>query len=129
MLKNKTNWLSEDTKIKKSIPETWQQICCNEESTKTKFNFNKRDIQIYIQNGNISIKDVKNKQIYEKLLSTRCEQVYVLNKWQAEFHLENKAVFRDILSFTFSNIINNEIKIFKRKVLHMILPNRILLLR
>ena len=115
--------------IKKLIPETWQQKCCNEESSNTKVNFNKRDIQIYIQNGNISIKDVKNKQIYEKLLSKRCEQMYILNKWQTEFHLENKAVLRDVLSFSFSIIINNEQKIFKRKVLHRILPNRILLLR
>ena len=47
MLKIKTNWLSEYTKIKKSIPESWQQKCCNEESSKTKVNINKINIQIY----------------------------------------------------------------------------------
>ena len=127
--KTKTNWLGEYTKIKKYIPESWQQKWRNEESSSTKYNVNKRDIPIYIQNGNIAIKDVKNKQIYEKRLSKRCEQMYVLNKWQTGFHLENKVVYTDVLSFAFSNIINYEIQIFKWKVLHSILPNRIFLLR
>ena len=44
-----------------------------------------------------------------------------------QFNIENTSIFKDIFNFTYYGLINNEIKIYKWKLLNNILSNKVLL--
>ena len=73
------------------------------------------------------LKDTSNKSLYDTLLSMKGEKAYILNKWKDKLNLDDTVIFRYVFQFTFYELINNEMKMFKWKLLHNILQNNVLL--
>ena len=117
----KTNWISEFTKLKKSIPKKWLNELESENSTKTAVKTNKI---LYInENSKKKLQDCNSQDIYKtpNIMNKNIkEHPTGFMKWRQK--LGNTICIKDMLKFTFRHLKENKLKIFRWKLLHFILP-------
>ena len=70
-LKNKSNWLSEISRIKKIVPQEWLAILKKENSRKSVVNVKKRKNNIVWNNQIIDVNSLSNKILYKALVNTK----------------------------------------------------------
>ena len=125
-LSKKSNWFSEYSKLVKAIPQEWKNILKEHQSTRTKV---KVDYKITIKNNRnqkFEICSITNRQIYQILNETKFQDVTGFQKWRKVLNVENyRHHLEDVLYFTFSFLTDNRFKIMKWKLLHYILPWKI----
>ena len=125
-LRNKRNWISEFSKLKKSIPKQWTDKLKSEESIKTKVHINRTKTKLRDCNDVLTI---NAKNIYNLVLSVSKTEIPVgFLKWErvlSKGRLINE--FKDSIKFNFEYLKDNKIKMFRWKLMHFILPNEVLL--
>ena len=120
-LRDKHDWISEFTKIKKAIPRNWKNILKTEPSVKTKVTINKDKLNFGDKHDLFSI---KNEEIYKIILNMNETDTPVgFITWEKIFS-EGKLYtqIQNTLKFTFTFLKINKLKTFKWKLLHFILP-------
>lgn len=120
-LKNKTNWMTEFVKVKKAIPKEWIEVLKSENSIKTKVNINKS--LILFGKNDIDINELSNKQIYISLISGKIEDNIGIKKWEKKLNVEIPQSDK-VFKFIHEHIIQNNIKMFKWKLISNILPTQ-----
>ena len=126
-LKYKTNWISEVSILKKSIPKEWLQKCKTDESKNTKVNIKTYNMMFTIDKREIDVKLFNNKFFYRRLISLKFEKPLGIIKWLRQFEEVNDSDISKSLVFTFMFLEENKLKIFRWKLLNYILPNKCLL--
>lgn len=133
-LENKNNWISQVSKIKKSIPRQWQdklKLSDIERYQIKKNDYTIPSIKFKNMSKNISIENILNKQIYDNILQKKTMKPSAYIAWENEFPNIHKQEIEDLINkminFTFTNINDNRIKMFRWKLLNRILANNQLL--
>ena len=111
-LHNKSNWMSEISIIKSSIPVHWTLITQTNESTSTKV---KTSLILFHNSKVLSI----NKSIYKYLLENTVGTPYIHNFWETKFN--STFNWKNIYS-SLNSINDNRYKQFRYKLVNNIIP-------
>ena len=114
-LTNKTNWISEMSILRASIPQSWKTFIYSEESIKTKI---KKSLCIKI--GNSEFKNLNNKEIKKILIGNKFIKPYITRYWEQDPNY--RIHWESVYNFINNVILDNRIKQFKYKLLHRIIP-------
>jgi hypothetical protein len=112
-LKNKSNWLAEINKIKKSTPSEWKTILRSNESTRTSV---KSELKLIFKEN---IFDMTNKDFYRLMVNKKFVKPHIQRKWENIFG--NDITWKNIYNNINKTSIDNRIKQFKFKLIHDIL--------
>ena len=126
-LTRKTNWMAEILKLKKAIPKTWVTILQTVESRKTSVKIN-QNLVFECNSKRINIQDLTSKDIYHTFIY-KCKEIPLgLMKWERVLATENlKSVSKYTLQFISEFLSENVLKVFRWKLLHYIVPCKLLL--
>ena len=125
-LSNKSNWISEFTRLKNSIPKEWINILKSEDSIKTNV---KTDLNLNVKIGTkkVNIMQLETRDLYKFVNSLEKNTPPGFSKWTKQLNLDNTFLIREMLVFIFYKLKDNKLKIFRWKLLHYILPCKVLL--
>ena len=127
-LKEKSNWIAELSKLKSAIKKEWKLMLKSNQSISTKVQI---DRNLYLETKNkaksICIKKLKPKDIYNYIKGIESDTPIGFIKWKKNFNLNSSNQLHDILNFTFHQLIDNKLKMFRWKLINYILPCKQLL--
>ena len=127
-LSNKKNWITEVTKLKKSIPSDWIVKLKSQASIKSRVSTS-LDIRIISGKHTENFVNFKSKDFYQIINSDCTDYPPGFSKWCNTLKIIEKNRFKNILHFIFHYLKENKLKIFRWKLLHFILPCKQLLFR
>ena len=126
-LKNKSNWISEFSILKKAFPKNWIEILKTESSVKCIVNIKK---DYFIWNDQfINVSTLSNKLLYNKLVSVKFSKPIGKHYWIDYLVLSEKPNTSSIYVFIFKFHEENKLKMFRWKLFHFIIPNKVLLFK
>ena len=112
---DKSNWISEINILKKCIPKTWITTINSHHSKQTTVK-----TMSCIMFGDVAMKLLKNKHIYDILIKTKFTKPYIHRYWHNHF---NDSDIKWKSQYEFINTIrDNRVKQFKYKLIHRIFP-------
>ena len=115
-LSHTRNWISELSRVRHSIPNSWKPLLKADNSIKSMVSTNFSTPF----NRNCNINQLNNKAIKNKFLSKSFEQPYVHGYWETKF---NKEINWYPVYFTLHKVlVDNRIKQLKIKLIHKIVP-------
>jgi hypothetical protein len=115
-LVDKSNWISELSTIKSSIPKKWSLILKSEKSVKSCVNINKMSKF----GENITVTKYSNKDIKELFISRKFQSPYIHTFWDTTFKKDIN--WKYVYLFIHNVLIDNKIKQLKLKIIHRIIP-------
>ena len=124
-LKNKSNWISEFSILKKAFPKNWIDILKTESSVKSIVNI-KKDYFIW-NNQFINLSTLSNKLLYNKLMNVKFSNPIGTHYWINYLVLSEKPNTSSLYFFIFKFLDENKLKMFRWKLFHFIIPNKVLL--
>ena len=124
-LKNKSNWISEFSILKKAFPTNWIDILKPESSVKSIVNI-KKDYFIW-NNQFINLSTLSNKLSYNKLVNVKSSKPIGTHYWINYLVLSEKPNTSNLYFFIFKFLEENKLKMFRWKLFHFIIPNKVLL--
>ena len=127
-LKNKSNWIAEFSRLRKAIPKEWLKILNEECSIKTSVLINN---SLYISEKNNcqhKLEKLDSKKIYSILIEYDKEVPIGYHKWNRILKCENIQIEAQyVQKFIHNYLKDNKLKMCRWKLLHFILPNKVLL--
>lgn len=126
-LSNKQNWISEFSKLRKSIPYQWKLKLKSDLSVKSKIKtFSSFTIQNNINNNTITLQQsslIDNKEILTYLSSNRKYKPISEKLWEIKFHLvPSKGYWESVYRSIYIDLKSNDLKQFRFRLLNAILP-------
>ena len=114
-IQNRTNWISEFSKLQKAIPNSWKITLRSEASVKTIVRTNTS-----VFGNNISIINSNNREIKKHFVVKKFELPLMHSFWETKFNLKiNWASVYFIINKVY---VDNRIKELKLKIIHRIVP-------
>ena len=121
-MKIKNNWIVEINKIKLAIPKEWKDKLQHEVSIKTKLNMNKT--QLFFGNGQDLLKTNKEEILQNHSADSKTRQNIRNIKMGKERSMITTYIQTFIIHLDLNKkfLCDNNIKIFRWKLMHFILP-------
>jgi hypothetical protein len=123
-LKNKSNWISEFSILKKAFPKNWIEILKTESSVKSIVNI-KKDYFIWF----INLSTLSNNLLYNKLVNVKFSKPIGTHYWINYLVLSENPNTSSLYAFIFKFLEENKLKMFRWKLFHFIIPNKVLLFK
>ena len=114
-LKNKSNWISELSIIRKSIPRIWKTALTSESSIKSKVKIKLSPLPY----NHTELTKLSNKQIYASILKSKAEPPSLHTSWETKF---NRKIPWNCIYKNISQLLDNRYIQFRYKALNNILP-------